>query len=192
MSSVNPVFRAGEYPHLNACVGRNGGPYNYAHYAGGFFLASQRLIDSLAESNWHVDELVYPIAFNFRQGLELWLKHLAEILPRLWGEDASLKLTHGLKDNWTSVRAYLVREKQFDPDGELIVGMDSLIEAVIDADPRGEVFRYPVARTGEAHLLNFRLINVAVLQDAVQFARKAFEWWDFSAGVLYDSCYGYY
>jgi hypothetical protein len=91
--------------------------------------------------------LVYPIAFNFRHAVELSIKHLNQVLPRLWGEQAPTEWTHRLIDNWQPVRLNLLRTSDFDPDGDLIPFVDDVLDDLLDIDPRGEVFRYPKANS---------------------------------------------
>jgi len=182
----NALFRGGNNGMLNACVGSNGGPYGYSAYAEGYFVAAERLMESLSESNRSIDILVCPIAFNFRQGIELWMKHFSCILPRIWNEPAPTRFTHFLQDNWDAVREYLLRDAQFDPEGDLVPKIDELVREFVDIDPRGEVFRYPEAKGGQQHLLGSGLVNIEVLYEALREARTIFEWWDISSGYLWD------
>jgi hypothetical protein len=133
----------GRCVQLNACVGKNGGPYDYSHYAEGYFIAAERLMESLAENNRHVDVLIYPIVFNLRHAIELSLKHLGQLLPRLWGEREPTKFTHRLSDNWNVVRSYLMRDLHFDPDGDSITRMTEIIDDFVAMDASGQAFRYP-------------------------------------------------
>lgn len=182
-----PLFRGGRNYRLNACAGLNGGPYDYSNYADGYFEAAQRLIESLRENERRLDCLIYPVVFNFRHGVELSLKHLNHVLPRLWGEQTPTKWTHKLTDNWASVRSYLTRDQpSFDPDGSLISFASNLVAEFAAIDPSGEVFRFPRAKSGAHFLLDYSIINVEVLDGALGQAKELFDWWDFTAGRLWD------
>ena len=173
---------------MNACVGLNGGPYNFSSYADGYFEATERLIQSVREDRCWVDCLIYPIVFNFRHGVELSIKNLNLILPKLWGEKAPTKWTHRLTDNWESVCAYLLRDPGcFDPDGKLIAFVEELVTEFVAIDPTGEVFRFPRAKSGSWFLHDYSVINVEVLDVALQQTKDVFNWWDFTVGRLWDS-----
>ena len=182
----NQTFCARHDWWLNACVGKNGGPYSFAHYANGFFESATRLAEQLAENHLGIDTLVYPIAFNFRHGVELYIKHLNTVLPRLWSEQVPTEWTHKLNDNWRRVRPYLCREADFDPDHTLLPFVDRVIDDLLDIDPTGVVFRYPTAKDGAWYLQGVSLINVGNLAEAIEQTKEAFDWWDFTAGRLWD------
>ena len=74
--SPNMLFRSGPDYQLNACVGTNGGPYDLRSLGQGFFDGGKAIIHAAREGTAPVDILVYPAAFSFRHGIELYLKHL--------------------------------------------------------------------------------------------------------------------
>jgi hypothetical protein len=49
-------------------------------------------------------------------------------LPCLWDEGGQPRLTHKLLDNWEIVKVYLRREKEFDPDGDLIPQAERILK----------------------------------------------------------------
>lgn len=144
----NDLFTGGEDIHLNACVGKNGGPYGLDAYALGYFKGAMRVVDSLIEDSSLVDVVIYPVVFNYRHGVELYLKHLSEILPKLWDEESIVKSTHMLIDNWHIVLNLLERIPEFDPDKSLIPLVDKILKDLIEVDPNGEAFRFPTLDPG--------------------------------------------
>jgi hypothetical protein len=72
----NSLFRKGPNWKLNAKVGANGGPYDFADYAQGFFDAGHKIVEAIKREEWRIDSLIYPAAFSYRHGIELYLKHL--------------------------------------------------------------------------------------------------------------------
>ncbi|MHA2755918.1 hypothetical protein [Aeromonas dhakensis] len=67
------VHRLADY---NACVGENGHPDKY-YYAEGFSEAAFTLIENVMNDNRHsIDIFIYPICFNLRHAVELYLKAL--------------------------------------------------------------------------------------------------------------------
>ena len=108
----NSLFRGDQSRFkFNACVGKNGGPYDFLDYGNGYFKAAKNLVESLQENTNEnpVDIMVYPIGFLFRHGIELYLKYFADILPRLLDEKRALKFTHNLQDNFNLVKIYFFR-----------------------------------------------------------------------------------
>lgn len=74
------------YPsHTNACVGDNGEP-DILDYAKGFASAAKHLINISCEGNglsFIQDYAVYPICFNMRHSIELYIKSYIPFLIEL-------------------------------------------------------------------------------------------------------------
>lgn len=178
----NDLFRGDPASsHLNACVGYNGGPYDDRTYADGYMRSGFALIGAAERNEQPVDILVYPIAYCFRHGIELYLKHFCKTLPRLWSETAIPAATHRLLDNWATAQGYLRRDPSFDPDNAAISQVDKIIRDFVQIDPSGEIFRFPVSRKGGYHLENVSLINVLVLKSAMTELGDLLSFWDYKA-----------
>ncbi len=175
-SKPNNLFR-GEPGNFwrNACVGSNGGPYDFHDYARGYMRAGVVLVENATTPNNPVDILVYPIAYCFRHAIELYLKYLSAQLPALWRESGTVKQTHKLLDNWAFVKAYLCRTNQF--DNTQIAQVDRILSDFVELDPGGEVFRFPKDRSGNMFLQNTTLINVDVLGTAMTELGDILDWW---------------
>lgn len=94
----NSLFRAGPQSTLNACVGTNGEPYDFGAYGEGFFEGGFQIIAAIKRGEWTIDLLIYPAAFSFRHGIELYLKHMVRVFSERAGANA-YKKTHALQDN---------------------------------------------------------------------------------------------
>lgn len=174
----NDLFRPASPTDLNACVGSNGGPYNYQDYALGYFEAGSRILSSLFSDRWMLDVVIYPLVFTYRHGIELSLKDLASQLPLLWDQEPKVKLTHVLSDNWVKIKTYLKREQEFDPENTLIDQVDTILNNFLEIDRTGEVFRYPEHRSGSNCLAGkVSLINLIVFQQAMVTVAETFEFW---------------
>lgn len=171
-SRHNSLFSPGPDFHLNACVGRNGGPAGLTRYAKGYFEAGARLVKSLQEDPIEVDWLVYPLVMVYRHGIETALKHLGRVLPALFDETAEVKLTHKLMDNWNLVRRYLA---QLEVEAKEIEQVEGKLTEFIQIDPNGETFRYPEARDGTRHLQDTSLINVEVFGEGMAYVATFLE-----------------
>jgi hypothetical protein len=62
----NSLFRNGPDARLNACVGNNGGPYDFSDYGDGFFEGGQKIVDAITRHDGIVDNLIYSAAFSYR------------------------------------------------------------------------------------------------------------------------------
>ena len=173
----NALFTGGPEFKLNACVGRNGGPYNLHAYAGGYFRGARRLAESLAADTLYIDLVVYPLVFCFRHAVELELKHLCEVVPAALGKGTKISMTHKLLDNWESLKAQFQLHREFIQHGEGIELVDHVIHDLVEIDPTGEAFRFPESRKGNKFLQDTSLINVRVLADSLEPVEGAFDSW---------------
>lgn len=181
----NDLFSPGPITRLNACVGKNGGPYDFRDYAQGYFLAARKLLDAVRKDPAYVDTLIYPLAFLFRHAIELSLKGLARDLGRALGQGKDPKLTHKLADNWTVVQELLKRRIQdFDPENKIIPMIDKVLRDYLEFDPVGEVFRFPEDKVGNLFLQEARLINVDVFGSVLEEIGEVFYNWFMRASEL--------
>lgn len=173
----NPLFTNGEVTSMNACVGDNGGPYDLFDYGKGFFSAGHAIVKSAENYADPVDLAVYPAAFSYRHGIELYLKHLVASLNIVLDTGGTFKKRHQIKDLWadvvdlgSKVKRELIEQEVIDRAGEIIGYFDAL-------DPSGQVFRYPEDIRGNQHLAEFKLINVIVLRDQMIELQDILERW---------------
>lgn len=172
----NDLFRSGTNLHLNACIGRNGGPYTFYAYSRGYFHAGERLIQSVSSNQLSIDLLIYPIVFCFRHGIELAIKDLVIILPKLWNQTNAIQLTHDLIDNWRLVRGYLSKDP-FPSDDATTDQVEKVLTDLVALDPNGQAFRFPSARDGKLFLQDTAVINLEVFADAMSLVAGAFDYW---------------
>lgn len=173
----NPLFTNGDNAHLNACVGENGGPYELYDYAMGFFIGGHACVQMAEEEAGPVDLLVYPSAFNYRHGIELFLKQLVVSFNEILKSGETFKKNHGMLSLWQEVvRLHgelpkpLLAEEQVKRVDELIGYFDAF-------DPTGQVFRYPEDIKGNKHLADHLLINVEILRDQMKELQEIFDDW---------------
>jgi hypothetical protein len=170
---VNDLFRPGPNGDLNACVGENGGPYDFFDYALGYFKGAAAIARAAERRELPVDIAVYPMVYSYRHGIELCLKHLGRIVPPLFGDPPAVLPTHKLMDTWEEVKPYLQKWRGFESASTVPV-IDKVIEDVLAFDPNGEVFRFPEDRRGDLHLQDARIINLDVLREAVEQTSEVF------------------
>ncbi|MGH7872997.1 MAG: hypothetical protein ACREQO_12355 [Candidatus Binatia bacterium] len=182
----NSLFRAGSRPKLNACVGTNGGPYNFGAYGEGFFEGGFQIINAIKRGEWTIDILIYPAAFSFRHGIELYLKHMVHLFDEI-ANSGAYTTTHSLQDNWSVFDRQAIASKigSFDPL-ELSIAKD-IIDDFCNIDPTGQVFRYPEDIKGNKHLIGLGVINVEVLEDGMRVLHELFEGWRLALEVMRTS-----
>lgn len=183
---TNDLFKPDNPWQLNACIGMNGGPYDFDAYSRGYFSAAKTLVDAVIADNTEIDLTVYPIVYCYRHGIELALKHLAYLLPQIWGEASQQISTHKLIDAWGVVKTYLLRDQVFDEEGTQIGYVDSVINDIIQFDPTAEVFRFPSDRSGGFYLQDAAHINIPVLSETLEAVRGIFEGWSTSGAAMLD------
>jgi hypothetical protein len=197
-----PKFRSGDlfrianddgrdYPI--ACVGINGGPYDYGAYALGYFEAAHQLLVSIHDDRTYVDPLIYPLCFLYRQGIELAIKHLIAEFAFLYRESSTPTLSHDLNVNWHTLRSYLVRQQMDYPreqriTNETLEWIDSVLSDFVAVDPASFVFRYPLSKTGDLYLQDMQHINVTNLG---RFMEPLADWFQelitISGQMVYDA-----
>ena len=183
---ANPLFTNGENASMNACVGDNGGPYNLFDYGRGFFDGGHAAVKSAQEFVGPVDLLVYPAAFSYRHGIELYLKHLVFTLNLILETGKTFKKSHSMIQLWEAVvelndktEPDLFEREAIDRAGQLIGYFNAF-------DPTGQVFRYPEDIKGNRHLAEHKLINVEVLRDQMQELKDILEHWIYEVASYRD------
>ncbi len=170
IAAQNASFRGWDPTWANACVGENGNPQIY-EYASGFASAATLLLDQVISSEGttlYVDTFIYPICFNIRHAVELFLKSAAVSLEKLANirgrADPKFDLTgsHDLGKIWRYVND---RALGFDPRFHAVIGsLDQYIIDLASIDPTGQVFRYPFNTDNKKHLTAVSVVNVIVLK----------------------------
>ena len=180
----NTLFRNGPDMSLNACVGENGGPYDFADYGEGFFQGGMAIVEAAKDKRAIIDVLVYPAAFAFRHGIELYLKHLLKELIAFNDSNVEYVKHHGIQDYWKLVVAEMqkIEGNVFDPVEVGIAG--DIIDDFCQIDPTGQVFRYPEDIKGNKHLSGLGVINVEVLANGMTALHGMLNFWHHQVGEL--------
>lgn len=172
----NQTFRGYEkYGSLNACVGNNGAP-GLPQYANGFLNASIKLCETVIDDdiNNSVDDFIYPICFNLRHGLELWIKYFLSELdtlppqglmkPAVQDKNESqiqkseMTKTHDINVFWSwFVYNCQRKDERFHTPN---LKLQEYIRDIGQIDPTGQTFRYPYDTESRKHLVITPIINV--------------------------------
>lgn len=164
----NRTFSLGEdgFTHLNACVGNNGF-VDKLTYANGYGKAARLLIDAVIadDVSIFVDDIVYPICFNARHHIELFLKWAVpnvEVIRDIPSE-IHLSTTHDL-DKLFGELDRLCTKTDFRL-GFITSRMIEFIKDFCEIDPTGQTFRYPNNKENVRHLEKTPIINILVFRD---------------------------
>lgn len=179
----NDLFRGGESTDLNACVGKNGGPYDLIDYGKGFFDGAQEIIKAIRNGAFYVDLLVYPVCFSFRHGIELYLKALLQIAIEFNGSKVVYEKNHSIDEYWKMIVEEFDKFDNRVIDKSQITVATPIIGDFVQIDPTGQVFRYPEDIAGNQHLDDLGLINLDVLSEGMLVLHELFENWYYR---LYD------
>ena len=175
--SSGDLFLKGPNWQLNACVGRNGGPYDFAAYYRGYFKAARHVIAAVADGDPSLDLLIYPTIYLYRHAFELGLKHLSRSLLIAGESSKDYVKSHKLSTLWRDIETQLRRhptlfeEAQIDSMGHLLADLDIL-------DSSAEVFRFPETKAGDAHLQDRSIINYVRLSPLSE-AEAIFDRWSY-------------
>ncbi len=186
MKKMNFLLRNGPNYNLNACIGNNGGPYDFGTYAEGFFSSGFLLCENLEGFNRKIDILIYPIFFNFRHGIELFIKHLNILTNKLLQNDVPIIRSHKILDNWEHLSLNLEQILDFSEHLEISIVKDILIE-FLEIDKTGQSFRYPTDIKGNRTLQEWSIINVEILKQGMEVIYNFFENCDMYISSLLDT-----
>ncbi len=140
-------------------------PNDFSTYAEGYKKLADLGVQQIANGHHHVDVLVYPIVFCYRQYMELRLKELIRTAGDLLDQSLIAPNLHDLPGLWTHVRALLRRIwPGEDPDLDAI---ESVVEEFQEIDPRSDAFRYPLGRSGNPSLPGLKYINVRQVSEVI-------------------------
>lgn len=136
------LFTSEGDPGLNACADFVQG--DGVAYAIGYRMAAEHLFESYVLPKGTHDAILLPIAFLWRQYLELQLKHLIDLGRRIYEDKEGYPAEHNLQKLWTEARVYLEKDEPGAPE---IPIADRLIAQFAQIDPGSFDFRYPLDRT---------------------------------------------
>lgn len=123
----------------------------FSQYAIGYKDAADALVDRTLETECGADLVFYPIAFLYRQYLELRLKQLLITGGHVVYYESKLAHGHDLRRHWAEVRKIL----EFvwpDSQAEEMDALGECIEELCQLDPNSMSFRYPVDKVGRPTL----------------------------------------
>lgn len=179
----NDLFKSTNNWPLNACVGDNGGPYGLHDYAQGYLECSRLIIESAKSPSAIVDTLVYPACYNFRHGIELYVKYGIETISAINDDNRKYQFNHSLTKNWHDFR--LAAEPVIEMSSKDLTIVEQIIVCFDEVGPNGQIFRYPESIKGIQHLKEWSIINLGRVGGALGMVTGIFKDWHFKmSGAL--------
>lgn len=135
------LFTAEKYSRYNAQIAYGYSDDNLYRYVIGYKEAADRLVQSLIEESRHIDLVVFPTVFLYRQYLELRFKQILIEGNLLLERSFTLPKHHRLDTLWYECKSLF---KQIEPgikDGE-VAGLEACIIEFSTIDPISMAFRY--------------------------------------------------
>jgi hypothetical protein len=154
------LFTSERYSHHNAQINYSYNDDVLYKYVSGYKEAADRLVRSLTEDRRHIDLVVFPTVFLYRQYLELRLKQLLREGSYLIEKPFVLRKQHRLDTLWYECKSLL---KQIEPKvtDQEVAGLEACIIEFHTIDPFSMAFRYHVDTQGNPSLPpDLRHINI--------------------------------
>jgi len=153
----------------------------HAQIWSGYMHAGDALIGVCDRTPSERNELIYPILFSYRHGLEMAMKWIISRYGRSAGVSEP-ELDHNLWHLWQSCKAVL---EHCCPDPE---GANAIVESVVkefhDLHRAGLSFRYSVNEHGALYPLPDGLLDLANVRDVMKGVAHFFDGTDAMLGEL--------
>jgi len=185
----NQLFSMDEDWKNNACL-------HWSHdsiglYIDGYKEAADTLVVKVAESGCGQDTLVYPIAFLYRQYIELQLKKIIRDSRHLLEDGSGFPEHHKIKPLW-DVANGLMKKVIAEIDGsageyitqEDLKAISAIIDAFVEVDPESFAFRYPKDKKGKNNLEGLTHINLRKLGEEINRLSEKLDKFETVVGML--------
>jgi len=186
---VNDLFRGSGDPDMLAAVGNNGGKYGLFDYAHGYFAATELLLAAARQQgeNVAIDTLVYPVCYNFRHSVELFIKYLIDELGKASpAGQSAFKFDHDLEHNWKTARTAIEGCSWLSIHAQEMAFVEKTIQEIMEIDANGQIFRYPDSKKNPQHLKEWSIISLEVVERRVKMLYAVLREWHFKIeGYLY-------
>lgn len=141
------IFAADEDWQNNACV-------NWQHdyleaYVIGYKDAADKLSELIIKNNCGQDTLVYPLAFLYRQYIELRLKEIISEGRILLGHKGTFPKHHKIKDLWQTAKSIAIEIADNGKEHPDFSYVEHVINDFAKIDPDSFSFRFPTTKKGE-------------------------------------------
>jgi hypothetical protein len=164
----DPFFEVLNDGDWNACIGKQGDQTNYVE---GYLQAAQLLVDTLLEKRLYGsrDTLAMPILYNARHGLELALKYILRELVAIGMASARAGADdHDLRAYWEHLSAQRIGDLAC---RDQLTELKPFVESFMQKDIDGQELRYFENREGKQSLEELAVVNLPLMQAAIEELR---------------------
>lgn len=187
----NSLFSGDSDWRTNACL--NWSHDNMSLYIEGYKEAADKLVHGVADSGTSQDTLVFPIAFLYRQYIELQLKHIIKESRIFLEEGANFPEHHKINDLWNTANALMakiIKEhdksiKDYITSNDISV-IKTIITEFVKVDPDSFAFRYPKDKKGNKNLEGIEYINLRKLHDQMEILKEKLDKYYLCISLLRD------
>jgi len=159
------LFVGGEDWYYNAVF--NGQLDNLSLYAVGYKRAGKMLVEAVVKSRRNHDSLVFPIAFVYRQYLDLCIKQLIRDSKRLLDDASGFPPTHKITELWKTCRP-LLNQVELDVGDQVLDEIEELITEFAEVDEESYAFRYPTDKMNNPSLPDLSSVNLPNLAEVIK------------------------
>lgn len=172
---LEPVFCADDDWKANACLNWWHQPIDL--YAHGYKEGGDRLAKFVIETESDQDYLIYPIAFLYRQYIELRLKEIIKEGLILVEEGNDFPKHHKIWALWCLAKKLMIKVsiKIFDEKPLDLNHAEHVIKEFAQVDPESLSFRYPATKQGNKNLDGIPHINIRRLAEHMEGLSKDLE-----------------
>ncbi len=187
----NSVFSGDKDWKANACL--NWSLDSMGLYIEGYREAADKLVHDVVETGTNQDTLVFPIAFLYRQYIELQLKHIIRESRIVVGEKATFPEHHKINDLWNTANALMTQIIK-DHDQSIsdyitksdVTTIKTIITEFVKVDPDSLAFRYPNDKKGNKNLGGIEYINLRKLHDQMEVLKEKLDKYYLCISLLRD------
>lgn len=187
----NSLFTGSDDWKNNACL--NWSLDTMPLYIDGYRKAADNLVHGVIESSQDQDVLVFPIAFLYRQYIELQLKYIIRESRIVLSTGNGFPEHHKINDLW-NVANELMQDiiKNVDSTANTYITnkdieqIGQIITNFVELDPDSFSFRYPKDKKGNKNLEGVTHINLRNLHEQIELLRVKLEKFDLVLALISD------
>jgi hypothetical protein len=143
-------------------------PDGWDTYAEGYRRAGEIIAEYVIDNDRDQDLLIYPVAFLYRQYIELRLKELWLVSSKLLEQETKPLVGHDLMKLWSQVRPN-IEQYWLGPEIKCNLGaIEERLEELSIIDRSSTSFRYPEDKKGIHSLERVRCFSLMRVRDVLQ------------------------
>jgi hypothetical protein len=167
------LFRTAADPEKNASF-TNHSISRKVYIWDGYMRSGDILVDECKRNPRGRSDLIYPILYCYRHGLELAMKWVIDLYGRFADVDSADYLDHDLWKLWTACKKVIL-EVGSDGDDESLHGVQQIVKDFHELDKLSMAFRYSEDKKGITIKLPDQPIDLDNVKNVMQAVHNFFE-----------------